>query len=459
MKPPLPNSYWVEPGRFLAGEHPDGGNSDNTRARLKTLLTAGVRSFVDLTQEHELASYRELLPADIRYGNFPMLDHSVPASPQQMRAVQQALAEGMQAGMVYLHCRAGIGRTGITVGCYLRERGESQLGALTELNRLWQQNARAASWPIIPETEEQELYVREWRPQSLAEQPLQRYRGCLLTLAIGDALASAPDPAANTAAWADDTGMTLCVAESLLACGGFDGRDQLQRYRAWAQDPQGAGAAPNAALRPSVSSVVARAVWNRSAIIGSHDPAQLDPAPLARSAAAALFAGGSSQAAASLAADVARVTHQTPVLVDACRLLAAMIAQALAGSSRETVLAAAGQLGTIPLRDEVSALAAGWQNAPGGRRKPWPAALGVLDRAVRCFARSRSIGDGLARALDSPGSDRDAVCAVYGALSGAFYGEDAVESSLRRRVAELPRLARIADQLYQHGCVTHDVTA
>ena len=29
--------------------------------------------------------------------------------------------------------------------------------------------------------------------------------------------------------------MTLCVAESLLACKGFDGRDQLDRYRAWAR--------------------------------------------------------------------------------------------------------------------------------------------------------------------------------------------------------------------------------
>ena len=27
MKPPLPHSYWVEPGRLLAGEHPDGGDA------------------------------------------------------------------------------------------------------------------------------------------------------------------------------------------------------------------------------------------------------------------------------------------------------------------------------------------------------------------------------------------------------------------------------------------------
>ncbi len=127
--------------------------------------------------------------------------------------------------------------------------------------------------------------------------------------------------------------MTQCLAESLLACDGSDGRDQLQRYREWAANPQAAGAAPTAALRPVVGEVLVRALRSRSAImLGSHDPAQLDPSPLARSAAAALFAAGSPDTAASLAADATRVTHQAPVLVDACRLLAAMITKALGGA-------------------------------------------------------------------------------------------------------------------------------
>ncbi len=83
--------------------------------------------------------------------------------------------------------------------------------------------------------------------------------------------------------------------------------------------------------------------------------------------------------------------------------------------------------------------------------------LGVLDRAVRCFARSRSVADGLARALDSPGDDKDAICAVYGALSGAHYGEAAIGADLYRRVAGLQRLEQLADQLYQHRRVKHGV--
>lgn len=474
MKPPLPNSYWVEPGRLLAGEHPAGSDAAGTRERLELLVAAGVRSFIDLTEPHEMDAYHQLLQAGVGYENFPMPDHSLPRSQQQMREVQLALERSLgSGGAVYVHCRAGIGRTGVTIGCYLREQGETPRGALAELNRLWQQNARAARWPSIPETEEQEEYVRFWQAHPvdaladsadsglhrLAVRPLQRYRGCLLALAIGDALGSATSAATAPVSWTDDAGMTLCVAESLLARGGFDGRDQLDRYRAWARDPQAAGAAAGASLRPVVRNVLTRAVWNRSAVLGSHDPSQLDSSPLARSAAAALFAAGRAGLASSLAADTARVTHQAPVLVDACRLLAAMLSQALVGGSRVAVLAAIDHIDGLPLREEVRALAAEWRTPQVGRRKPYQAVLGTLDRAVRCFARSRSVGEGFARALDSRSEDRDAVCATYGALAGAYYGEAAVEPDLRSRVAGLARVERVAEHLYQYGSAERGVVA
>lgn len=162
MKPPLPNSYWVVPGKLLAGEHPDGGGEESTRARLATLIDAGVRRFIDLTGD-ELPSYRPLLPQDVGYENFAMPDHSVPHTLQQMGDVQAALERHIAAGEApYVHCRAGIGRTGITIGCYLRNQGRSADEALDELNQLWQQNARARRWPRVPETEEQEAFIRDW---------------------------------------------------------------------------------------------------------------------------------------------------------------------------------------------------------------------------------------------------------------------------------------------------------
>jgi ADP-ribosyl-[dinitrogen reductase] hydrolase len=480
VKPPLPNSYWVEPGLVLAGEHPDGGSERLTRERLAALHAAGVRVFIDLTQPGEMPSYQELLPDGVLYQNLPIPDHSVPDAATRMQEIQHVLAQTVANNVpAYVHCRAGIGRTGIAMGCYLREQGAGPRTALMRLNKLWLQNARAAHWPSVPETEEQESYILSWRPAgakkirtaptlamsaaaseatraAAAPTLLQRYRGCLLGLAVGDAVGSALESPDGQLGWSDDTGMALCTAESLLTSGGFDGRDQVERYRAWARDPAAEGAAAAAALRPAVQAVLARALWNRSAVLGSHDPAQADAALLARCAPAVLFAGGSLDAAVALAADTTRVIQQSQPAVDACRLYAAMLAIALAGGSRQDVLRAAGAVGGSALRPELQQLAAGWLAKAGGTRRPVAARglPGALDRVARTFAAGKDFNDGLAAVLDKADAERDALGAAWGALAGAFMGEAAI-GALQQRIAGLTRVAQLAERLYEQRNVAH----
>ena len=161
--PPIANSYWVEHGRLLAGEHPCAGSEAAQQRHVRLLLAAGVRTFIDLTREGEMPDYGPLLPSGITVHRQPIPDHSIPEKPTRMRQIQRLLANARNAdGTVYVHCRAGFGRTGMAIGCYLRERGLGPEQALEELNRLWQQNARAAVWPSVPETGAQERYILEW---------------------------------------------------------------------------------------------------------------------------------------------------------------------------------------------------------------------------------------------------------------------------------------------------------
>ena len=69
-RPPIPNSYWVLPGRVLAGEYP--------RAQIKRLVAEGVDRFIDLTHPDELEPYVDLLPKHAVHRRFPITDHSVP---------------------------------------------------------------------------------------------------------------------------------------------------------------------------------------------------------------------------------------------------------------------------------------------------------------------------------------------------------------------------------------------
>lgn len=163
MEPPLPNTYWVIPDLMLAGEHPYGASEAETRERLTKLCGAGINYFIDLTESGEMPEYRGLLPVNAHYLRSAIRDTEVPNEIAQMQELQSRIRNARALGRrMYIHCRAGIGRTSLVVGCYLAEGGLDGNSALAQLNRLWSLCARAASWPTVPQTEQQADYIRDW---------------------------------------------------------------------------------------------------------------------------------------------------------------------------------------------------------------------------------------------------------------------------------------------------------
>jgi hypothetical protein len=163
MKSPLQNAYWVVPARFLAGEHPFGDDPHDAQDRFAALREAGINFFLDLTEIGERPIYRRLLRRDVGYVRFPIVDCGVPADDGQMRQIQAAIRAALAAKRnLYIHCRAGIGRTGLVVGCYLADEGLGGEAALKKLNKLWQQSERSKSWAAVPQTDGQADYIRRW---------------------------------------------------------------------------------------------------------------------------------------------------------------------------------------------------------------------------------------------------------------------------------------------------------
>jgi hypothetical protein len=200
---PIGESYWVIPGRLLAGKYPGGKNRQERERRLEPLLDAGIDAFLDLTEPGELPPYEGYLPEDTIHVRKPIPDHGVPRDAGSMTDILATLDELLAGGRrVYVHCRAGIGRTGTTVACHLISQGLSPQAALGRLNQLWQQSDRSDTWPEVPETDEQRDFVLAY---ALPEDPMgapdvlyaarsvrERFQGALLGLAAGDALAVEP---------------------------------------------------------------------------------------------------------------------------------------------------------------------------------------------------------------------------------------------------------------------------
>ncbi|HEX4240866.1 MAG TPA: protein-tyrosine phosphatase family protein [Steroidobacteraceae bacterium] len=191
---PLPNTYWVVPNRILAGEYPGGEDETHARERIALFARAGIDAFFDLTEEGELPPYRHLLPARSEYLRSGIADTWVPTNPSQTQALIAAMRAALRRRRrIYVHCRAGIGRTGLVIGCFLADQEADGRSALKQLNELWRQSDRARDWPRIPQTAEQADYIQRW-PQ-LAKSAPRAEPGSQAAGSSADAAAARAAPA------------------------------------------------------------------------------------------------------------------------------------------------------------------------------------------------------------------------------------------------------------------------
>jgi len=483
---PIAESYWVAEERLLAGKYPGGKTLPELERRLGVLLEAKFDAFIDLTEPGELPPYESYLPPDVAYVRMPIVDHGVPADTAQMTGIMRQLDEFLAAGRrVYLHCRAGIGRTGTVVGCHLVERGLSGEAALARLNELWQGSDRSDTWPEVPETDEQIDFIRNWTARSVSD-PMgapdvldaarslrERFQGALVGLAVGDALAAhtqfrKPGSFAPVGdllgggpfdlprgAWTDDTAMALLLAESLLECEGFDSHDQVQRFARWQREGYGSSTGQCVGISASVARALATAQYKRQPFAGSHDPMQLDKDPLSRVAPVVMYFFASSAGAVARAAEAARITAQAPLVLDCVRLLAAMVHQALAGRDKAAVLRPPRSDWESPTtRPEALAIYDGSysrgmqpQISGGGH------IVQALEAALWAFHHGETFREGALLAANL-GRDSDVVCAAYGQIAGAYHGVSAIPGIWRNSLIKQEVVIDTADRLLTHALVT-----
>lgn len=301
---------------------------------------------------------------------------------------------------------------------------------------------------------------------------LERYRGALLGLAVGDAVGTTLEfrPPGSfspiddmvgggpfhlaAGQWTDDTSMALCLAESLIEKGRFDPLDQLRRYLRWYHE----GYMSSNGQCFDIGNTVRRALHlfeqTGQPFGGPTDPSTAGNGSIMRLAPVPLFYAAHPGQAIEMSGESSRTTHGAAETVDACRYLGGLIVGAIAGVSKVELLAEHyspiphywREHSLTPAIDEVAAGSFKERHPPEIRGTGY--VVKSLEAALWAFYYSRSYREGCLLAVNL-GDDADTTGAIYGQLAGAFYGEAGIPSAWRARLAQADLITRLADQLYE----------
>lgn len=291
------------------------------------------------------------------------------------------------------------------------------------------------------------------------EQLLDRFQGCLLGLAVGDAVGTTLEfkpPGSfepindmigggpfnlQPGQWTDDTSMALCLAHSLLHCQGFDAEDQMNRYCNWWQWGYMSSTGECFDIGITVSSALKNYLRTQNPYSGSVDPKSAGNGSLMRLAPIALFYFNHFEQMIRFSGASSRTTHAAEECVDACQYFSSLLYSAFKGESKDVILS--GQRYT-PTTEKVSVIATGtYKNKSAAHIKGTGYVIDALEASLWCFAKTDSFEEAILQAANF-GDDADTTAAITGQIAGAYYGLNHFPSSWLNKLYEKEQLKRIA---------------
>jgi ADP-ribosyl-[dinitrogen reductase] hydrolase len=296
------------------------------------------------------------------------------------------------------------------------------------------------------------------------------FRGCLLGLAVGDALGGPLEFLDAKAIarkygkvtemigggwlklqpgqYTDDTQLTLILADSLLEHNAFDADDIAARLVAWMEtNPPDIGTHTRGVLKRITSGID----WKTATYAAQRSsPSAAGNGSVIRCAPIALFDWQDTQARTEHSRMQSEITHAHQECQWSCALINSIIAHAMTTGVRDVALdRALAECRDAPGHIRKRASVAAGKNR--GDLNPTGYVLDTVDCAIWALMNSFSFEEALTVAVNL-GGDADSVGAVCGALAGAFYGEDEIPTRWLDVLQDRARITAVADKLAaRHG--------
>lgn len=284
-----------------------------------------------------------------------------------------------------------------------------------------------------------------------------RAAGSLVGLAIGDALGAPLEGSAQCVPWVtemlpggrhfrkkgtitDDTLQALAVAESLVACRGFNQKDLISRlFSGYENCPEWYGPTSSAFFAlVRAGTVPHQAAWRvHKRLHGSRSNGSV-----MRGFPVGIFYPSPRVYDVSLACS--RLTHFDPVAARCSAWLNMMVSDMCRGISRSEAYRHARRTCTNP---EVHTMLGNFTEY-----KPDASLDAVLcsHAALSCFMNARTFETAVLSAINL-GGDTDTAGACCGALAGAYWGLEAIPERWRRDLEDYKKILYCAEQLWHYA--------
>lgn len=264
--------------------------------------------------------------------------------------------------------------------------------------------------------------------------------------------------------WTDDNSMALCIADSLLCCGGFDAVDLRQRFYLWVQHGynNAFGRDPERRSRASVGlgGIISCSIieWKnetpRTPQTSASGKFQSGNGSVMRNSAIPVWFRNDLEAGMAASYQQSKTTHGGDEAAELCRLLTFICTHFIRGAGRQlledlsafqtplysvTCLAAAKceeehEQNADPIFGGLETRQWDWRSREHHycekRAKEQPGYIGsyamdAVSMALHCVYTTVSFEDATLKAANLRG-DSDSVCAIVGQLAGALYGASAI---------------------------------
>lgn len=292
---------------------------------------------------------------------------------------------------------------------------------------------------------------------------IERFQGCLLGLACGDAVGTTLEfkprgsfkPITDMVGggpfnlepgqWTDDTSMALCLAESLIEKKDFDPLDQMERYVKWYRTGYLSSTGLCFDIGGTTAEALGRFEKSRDPFSGPTDAYSAGNGSLMRLAPVPLFFFPDKDAMIFYAGESSRTTHGAQECIDGCRLFASILFNALSGMDKEKVLFDHNE-DIIQSPSIRQILTGSYRDKTENQIKGSGYVAQSLEAALWCFYTSETFQDAVLKAANL-GDDTDTTAAICGQVAGAYYGISSIPDKWIYQLALHGTLSSLAKEL------------